>query len=396
MRNVTKLTAFMLVFITVNSKSQSVVKANISNAEYAINVKPRYGQIFEDTVFKTKAIFNAMQRVADWQINTWNSKGFKASKVDWTNGACYTGLFAFGSLKGNQKYLKVLLDIGNDVKWNTGHLRFYADDYCVGQTYAQLYGRYRRKEMITPFTIQADSIVASPHDEPLHWRNNIQLREWAWCDALFMAPPSLAYLSTTTGDQKYLNTAIKLWWKTTDFLYDPAEKLYFRDETFFNKKEKNGEKVFWSRGNGWVVAGLVRVLENTPKNHPDRARLEKLFKNMISRIARLQQQDGSWHASLLDPDSYPIKEMSGTGFFCYAMAWGLNQGLLDEKTYLPVVKRSWLALNSAVKDGMLGYVQPIGASPDQVNANSTAVYGVGAFLLSGVQLYNFMERHPNY
>ncbi|RZK38887.1 MAG: glycoside hydrolase family 88 protein [Pedobacter sp.] len=348
-----------------------------------------------DSSFKTEDISQMMKRVADWQINTWNTKGFNHRKADWTNGACYTGIFAFGNMKGNEKYLKTLVDIGNDVGWNTGHIRFYADDYCVGQTYAQLYSKYKEQKMIAPFILLADSIVAAPHDEPLNWRNNIQKREWAWCDALFMAPPSLAYLSTATGDQKYLNMASKLWWKTTDFLYDPSEQLYFRDESYFDKKEKNGAKVFWSRGNGWVLGGLVRVLENMPKNHADRGKFIKLYNDMVTRIAKLQQPDGSWHASLLDPASFPVKEMSGTGFFCYAMAWGLNQGILDEKTYLPVVKKSWVALTSAVhEDGKLGYVQPIGASPDKVDANSTEVYGVGAFLLSGVELYKYMKAHP--
>jgi unsaturated rhamnogalacturonyl hydrolase len=109
----------------------------------------------------------------------------------------------------------------------------------------------------------------------------------------------------------------------------------------------------------------------------------------------LQQPDGSWHASLLDPESYPVKETSGTGFYCYALVWGLNHNLLDKETYWPVVKKAWAALTSSVHpDGMLGYVQRIGASPDMVTENSTEVYGVGAFLLTGSQLYQYVGAHP--
>jgi len=344
----------------------------------------------QSTKTKAKAaeVVKEMQRVADWQINKWNTDGFKYPKADWTLGACYTGIYALGSLPANEKYLDVLVKIGNDINWNTGRKRFYADDYCVAQIYSQLYLRYKEPKMIAPFRALADSIVAQPHTEPLNWKNNIAMREWAWCDALFMGPPALSYLSLATGDEKYVNTAIKLWWKTTGFLYDPAEKLYFRDETYLQKKEKNGQKVFWSRGNGWVLAGLVRLLEGTPANHPDRKKLESLYKDLAGRIVSLQQPDGSWHASLLDPASYPIKEMSGTGFYCYALAWGVNHGLLNKKAYWPAVEKAWTALKSSVQpDGMLGYVQPIGASPDKVDANSTEVYGVGAFLLSGSEIY---------
>ncbi|MCF3110578.1 glycoside hydrolase family 88 protein [Niabella sp. CC-SYL272] len=342
---------------------------------------------------KPKEVLKIMHRVADWQLENWKTKGFKYPKSDWTNGACYTGLYAAGTLKGGKKYLQTLVTIGNELGWNTGRRRFFADDYCVGQTYAQLSMRYKDKKMTAPFLLLADSILAKPHDEPLNWKNNVHLREWAWCDALFMGPPSLAYLTTATKDSRYLDMAAKLWWKTTDFLYDPSEQLYFRDESYFNKKEKNGKKVFWSRGNGWVLGGLVRMLENMPADYHDRVRFEKLYKEMIQKVVTLQQPDGSWHASLLDPESFPIKEMSGTGFFCYALLWGLNHGLLDKATYWPAAKRAWDVMVSSVHaDGMLGYVQRIGAAPDKVNAESTEVYGVGAFLLAGTQLYDYLKK----
>ncbi|MES2276773.1 MAG: glycoside hydrolase family 88 protein [Bacteroidota bacterium] len=349
----------------------------------------------KDSSLQKEYIVNMMHKVADWQLNAWNTTGFKHAKVDWTNGAAYTGLFAFGTMPGNDKYLDALVKIGNDLNWNTGKDRFMADDYCIGQIYSQLYVKYKDPKMIAAFTKLADSIVAKPHDEPLDWKNRIQLREWAWCDALFMGPTALSYLSTATGDPKYLNTAAKLWWKTTDYLYDNEEHLYFRDGSYLQKKEKNGKKVFWSRGNGWVLGGLVRVLDNMPANHPDRKKFEALYKDMEAKIASIQQPDGSWHASLLDPESYPVKETSGTGFYCYSILWGLNHGLLDAKTYWPVAKKAWAALTTSVHpNGMLGYVQRIGAAPDSVDENSTEVYGVGAFLLTGTQLYEYMDKHP--
>jgi len=209
-----------------------------------------------------------------------------------------------------------------------------------------------------------------------------------------MGPAALTYLSTATHDPKYLDAAVKLWWKTTDYLYVPSEHLYFRDQTYFEKKEKNGQKVFWSRGNGWVMGGLVRVLDNMPANYPDRKKFIALYKDMAARIASLQQPDGSWHASLLDPESFPPKETSGTGFYTYALLWGLNNGTLDKKTYWPVVQKSWAALATSVHpDGMLGYVQKIGAAPDKVDENSTEVYGVGAFLLTGTQLIKYLDHN---
>jgi rhamnogalacturonyl hydrolase YesR len=342
---------------------------------------------------KAKAVKKIMERVADWQLKSWNANGSKHPWYDWTNAAGYTGLMALANISNNKQYIQTLVDKGNLLNWEAGPRRFHADDYCIGQTYSLLYGKYKDEKMIANFRRQADSIVAAPHTESLEWKNNITDREWAWCDALFMAPTALCYLSTVTGEQKYMDIASKLWWKTTDYLYDNTEHLYFRDGSYLGKKEKNGAKVFWSRGNGWVFAGLARVLENMPENYPDRKRFVSLYKDMAAKIASIQQPDGSWHASLLDPASYPIKEMSGTGFYMYALVWGLNNKLLDKETYWPVIQKAWAVLTSSVhEDGVLGYVQPIGAAPDKVDANTTQIYGVGAFLLAGSELYKYLKN----
>jgi rhamnogalacturonyl hydrolase YesR len=348
-----------------------------------------------DSLFRKAFVLNTMRRIANWQINDWTTNGFKKPKYNWTYAAAYTGIFELGKLTKDEKYLGFLKSIGEDLQWNTGSRRFFADDYCVAQTYANLYLLYRDPRMIAAFKKLADSIIARPHTESLSLKNKgIMDREWAWRDALFMGPPSLVYLAMATGEQKYLDIANRLWWKTTDFLYDPTAHLYFRDESYFEKKEKNGAKVFWARGNGWVMAGLVRVLANMPKRYPDKEKYQNLLKEMAAKLASLQQSDGSWHSSLLDPDSYPVKETSSTGFYTYAILWGLNNGILDKKTYWPVVEKAWKALVSSVHpNGMLGYVQPVGAAPDKVDENSTETYGPGSFLLAGSQLYTYLNKN---
>jgi len=344
-----------------------------------------------DTNFQPKRILEIMDRVATWQMQEFDKGRNRWPKWDWTNGALYTGLVEAGKLSNDEKYFQFLKKTGRALNWNTGPQRLFGDDYCVAQMYSQLYEIFKQPEMIQHFILQADSIVARPHNESLLWVNDVHLREWAWCDALFMAPPALAYLSTATGDMKYLQTADKLWWKTTDYLFDTTEHLYFRDSKYFNSNEANGKKMFWARGNGWVMGGLVRMLENMPKDFPGRTRYEDLFRKMAKKIASIQHVDGTWHTALLDPESYVSKETSGTGFYVYAFTWGIRHGLISYDEYFPVVSKAWDALVTSVHpDGKLGYVQKIGEKPGAVDYNSTEVYGVGAFLLSGSQLYQLM------
>lgn len=347
--------------------------------------------------FTTDSVLHIMQKVANWQIDSIKRNGWRHPPRDWTSGALFTGLTAYAKLAGDSACYRFLQqEAGERFNWQLeeGRARYFADNYCVGQLYCHLYQLYHKPQMIADLRKLADTLIARPHTESLEWKNNIHHREWAWCDALFMGPPPLTMLASVTGERKYLDLADSLWWKTTAYLYDPVEHLYFRDGSFLQRKEKNGQKMFWSRGNGWVLAGLVRVLENMPADYPTRARWEQLYRDMVARIAALQQPDGTWHASLLDPASYPVKETSGTGFFTYALTWGINHGLLEKGKYAPVVWRSWNALVNCVHpNGMLGYVQHIGAAPDKVTGEDTELYGVGAFLLSGSEIRQLLSTY---
>jgi unsaturated rhamnogalacturonyl hydrolase len=343
-----------------------------------------------------KSVLDVMQRVADWQL----ANPSKHAPTDWTCGAGDAGMMALAGISGDVKYRNAMLAMGETNHWRLGPKKFHADDHAVGQTYCELYFLYRDPKMIAPMRERFDSILAHPSDAPsldfkLPKAKSQEL--WSWCDSLFMAPPAWVRLYRATGDERYLNFMLKEWWRTTDYLYDKDEHLFFRDSTYFKKREANGKKVFWGRGNGWVMGGLVRVLQYLPANHPERARFEQLFKDMAAKILTCQQPDGLWRASLLDPESYPLKETSASGFYTYALAWGVNQGLLDKQQFEPAVRKAWAALVGCVDaDGKLTHVQPIGADPKHFAEDATEVYGVGAFLLAGSEVYRMAVLPPSY
>jgi len=337
------------------------------------------------------AVLDVMQRVADWQL-AHPSLATDRPAVGWVQAAGEAGFMALAGISGDAKYRETMLALGETNQWALGPRLYDADDHCIGQTWAELYLLYRAPKMIAPLREKFDQILTRPSQaSSLEFakRENPKTREnWAWCDSLFMGPPTWLRLYAATRDEKYLTFAVTNWWRTTDYLYDKEEHLFFRDSTYFHKTEANGKKVFWGRGNGWVLGGLVRVLQYLPMNHPDRPRFEQLFKDMAAKILTCQQPDGLWRASLLDPDSYPLKETSGSGFYTYALAWGVNQGLLDRAAFEPAVRKAWTALVACVDmEGKLTHVQPIGADPKKFAADATEVYGVGAFLLAGSEVY---------
>jgi rhamnogalacturonyl hydrolase YesR len=331
---------------------------------------------------KPSAVKKAMEKVANWEL----ARSQPYFNQDWTYAALYTGFMAASAATGDNSYRDAMLAMGNKCDWKLGPRVEHADDQCIGQTYLALYSQYRDSKMIAPLRAQLDSILVLPPapDDKLPW--------W-WCDALFMAPPVWAGLAHASGERKYLDFVNREWWRTSARLYDPEHHLFYRDASFLSLRETNGKKVFWSRGNGWVMAGLVRVMETLPANDPDRSRYLAQFKEMSEVILALQGRDGLWRSGLLDPDSYALPEVSGSSFFTYAMAWGVNSGILDRKTHEPAIARAWKGLLQHVyEDGRLGSIQQVGAGPAHFKPTSSYVYGVGAFLLAGSQVIKLRKN----
>lgn len=332
-----------------------------------------------------EAVRSAMTRVADWQLE--HLSGYPSQ--DWVVAPFWVGLLSFAPLSRTpDRYLEAARANGRRNGWQPGPEPFLADDLAITQSYFMLYAVDRDRAEIAPALARFDALLGQPFDEPLEFSHDTALREWVWCDALFMAPPALALASHATGDPRYGALMQRLWWKTTDFLYDRDAHLYYRDSRFFGRHERNGAKVFWSRGNGWVLAGLARIVTTLAADDPGRERLVALFRAMAAKVVTLQGPDGYWRASLLDPDSWPAPEVSGTAFFTYALAWGVNEGVLERARYEAAVRAGWAALARAVEsDGRLGSVQRPGDRPADTGPDDTEPYGTGAFLLAGSEVY---------
>jgi len=327
--------------------------------------------------YTKKEITATMQKVFAWQVEHPVEINLRNNNL-WARAAFYTGIMSAYRETKDKRYLDQALKWSNERDWKLGERPRHADDQAAGQTYLELYLLQKDPQRIANTKAVLDAMIADPKPGR---------EDWWWCDALFMSPPVLARLYTATGDQKYLKALHTMWWDTTDFLFDPAENLYYRDKNYIGKPNANGKKVFWARGNGWVMAGTVRVLQHLPKSDPMRKRYIELLQKMAAAVSKVQGSDGLWRPSLLDPLEAPVPETSSTGFFSYAIAWGINQGYLDRKTFTPVVKKAWAGLNSAVHpDGKLGWVQPIGAAPASVTFDMNQEYGSGAFLLAGTEI----------
>ena len=329
---------------------------------------------------KSPAIRDAMKKVADWQLRVAESK----FNSQWTFAALYDGLLAASDTTGNPAYRDAVLHYAEQQHWQLLSNRFpHADDIALGKPYMELYladpVAQRKPERIADTKAILDRLVVLPDDPAKDL--------WWWCDALYMAPPVLARMTVATGDKKYVDFMNHEWDITTGHLYDPTEHLYFRDSRYFTQKQGNGKPLFWSRGNGWVMGALVKILQVLPANDPSWPKYEAKLREMSAALAAIQSPDGLWRSGLLDPASYDLPEVSGSAFFTYAIAYGINEHILDRKTYEPVVQKAWAGMLTHIyADGRLGSIQPIDGQPGKFKPSASYVYGVGGFLLAGSEL----------
>ena len=337
---------------------------------------------------KPAQIVQDMKRVADWQIENPS----KHAIHDWTQAPFFLGLASLYQVSGDARYLEALDGFGKQLAYGPGPRVTHADDHAVLQAWLEMHRLDKDPAKLAPSVAHFDKVAAALASETPKSISGGSFT-WCWCDALFMSPPVWAHLSETTGDPKFLEWADKEWWTTTDVLYDPTHHLYYRDNKFFTTRSPSGKKVFWARGNGWVVGGLIHMLDYLPADHPSREKYLGLYHDMMHALLKLQNSDGLWRSSLLDPQD-PMGESSGSSFFVDAMAWGINRGLLPAETFRPAVMNGYQALAKNIQPtGMLGFVQKIDEAPDKqdTTAESTEVYGSGAFLLAGAEVIRLLD-----
>ena len=366
---------------------------------------PLQAQIGEEPeYFSVPFIQSLMTKVSNWQLENLlyeSSNGYDNIQVirkdGWIRAVLYLGIYASYQTTGNKKYLQECIDFAENNHWKLGGIPRNADNQAVAQLYLELYGIRREERMIEDIRAQLDDMFQNPsRGSDVGWSK----QNWSWSDALFMAPPVMAKLYRYTNDTKYLDLLDMYYWESVDRLFDKEDHLFYRDNRYFYTKggkaqTQSGKKVFWSRGNAWVIGGLVRILNDLPENHKNYDRYMTLYKQMARRLLELQQIDGLWRSSLLDPWQFPEKETSGSSFICYAFATGLNNGWLDEESYKIPTMRAWQALTECVQpDGKLGWVQPVGHDPQHVKSSDTMEYGVGAFLLAAREIYkmSFLDK----
>jgi unsaturated rhamnogalacturonyl hydrolase len=321
----------------------------------------------------------------------------------WKHGTFWAGVTDLSKVSNNPKIHEAIKKFSESggVRIGVGVLErhdkndpLHADDACVGQTFLDYYVKTKNSEVLADTKRQVDAVTEyilsdEAADKAAHFKElgTHEGLTWSWIDALFMAAPLHARFSVVSGDPKYLQSAIVEWKRVSDNLYDKEEHLYYRDKNFLTKKSRNGKKVFWSRGNGWVMAAFAHILPYIPEDHPDRPWFIAQFTEMATKLASIQQPNGTWSPSMIDYDHFPYSEMSATAFNCFAMAWGINNKILDEKLFLPVVEKSWAALLAArTEEGFLGYIQGVGAEPASVKSTNWDTYGNGGFLMAATEL----------
>jgi rhamnogalacturonyl hydrolase YesR len=355
------------------------------------------------------SVLTLAEKVADWQLGQ-HGAAESAAKAGaetrdsrgWQQAAFYVGLTQLADRSASPRFRDAVIANGVRNGWQLADRPYHADDQAIAQSYLWAAQHGAPPKAIATVRARFDAILAARPSGSLDFRPGGDRKEggcqqrWCWSDALFMAPPAWFELSRITGDSRYAVFADQEYRAAAAYLFDPAERLFYRDSRFFDRHDANGAKLFWSRGNGWAFAGLARLLTIMPRTDRRRPFYLDHFQQMAARLRMIQRPDGYWSPSLLADAATMPAESSGTGFFVYGLAWGIDHGMLERRAYLPAVTRGWAALTRAVHpDGKLGWVQQVSDRPDVVGYDDTQYYGVGAFLLAGSAIWDLQQRRPH-
>lgn len=351
-------------------------------------------------------------RVAKWQIDnikrdnydylaTRYHKGSSEPK-SWIQAAFYIGLTRWAETVKDPASFTHIEKMASEQKYELLlKRRTHADDHAIGQTYLWLTENTGNKLAYQPTQKLFDELLENPSTTsldmkqpgPKRWAYESPCQDrWCWSDALFMAPRTWLKMSNITGNPKYFDFADKEFWATVNYLFSEQYGLFFRDSHYFDKVSDNGKPVFWSRGNGWVFAALPLLIDDLPVDHPSREKYINLYKKNAAGLVSIQNANGYWAASLLDPNKVKTPETSGTGFITFGLAWGVNNGILTQDKYKQAVTKGWKALEDAVQpNGRVNWVQQVGKSPDPVSKHETQFYGVGAVLLAASEMTKWKQ-----
>lgn len=353
-----------------------------------------------------------MNKYADPTIPT-NVKKIRPSSL-WTRAVYYEGLMALYEIDRDQRYADYTDRWASFHQWTprNGVTTNDADDQCCGQTYLDRYEQVGGEEKITRVKENLLHQMVTPNQKTTNPNLKTQSRIpslygwWTWIDAIQMAMPIYFQMTKITGDRKYLNHAMKMYTWSRDTLagglFNKEEGLWWRDADYVPPyKEPDGNQCYWSRGNGWVYAALVRCMNQLSPKDKVYKQLKKDFVLMSKALVKCQREDGFWNPSLVS-SNYEMKETSGTALFLYGMAWGIQKGYLKAKEYQPVCNRAWDAMvkDAVHHDGFLGWMQGTGKDPSAGQPLSYDKvpdfedYGTGCFLLGAAEYYKLLKQQP--
>lgn len=343
-----------------------------------------------------------MAKYADPTLPT-NVKKVRPSNL-WTRAVYYEGLMALNEIDPQPRYMDYTDRWAEFHQWTprNGVKTCDADDQCCEQTYLMRYEVNKNEKILSTTLENLDQQMQRANS-----KNQSVYGWWTWIDAIQMAMPVYMQVYKMTGDEKYRDHAMKMYrWSRNECgggLFNEKDGLWWRDADYVPPyKEPDGKDCYWSRGNGWVYAALVRCMNQLDKKDKAYKELKKDFLMMSEGLKKCQREDGFWNPSLVSTN-YAMTETSGTALFLYGMSWGIRNGLLKAKDYREACDRAWAAMakTSVHNDGFLGWMQGTGKDPsDGQPLSYTRIpdfedYGTGCFLLGATEYYKLLTKFKN-
>lgn len=287
-------------------------------------------------------------------------KRYDPAKLKWMWGeALYTyALNLLDEALGEDRYLAYICDY-LDAHINKGYRVDQSDTMAPGLTAYAAYLRTGDKRYKAVVDRVVDYLMNSERvldHMPNHLGSSLEGKFYpksVWVDSVMMYGVFSGWYGSTAGDATIYDFASRQPALFAKYLQDPQDKLFYHCYWTRRQHTYPKRKIFWGRGNGWVIAGLPLAIDHFARDSEERQDAVRILRETSEALLPYQREDG-FYETVFNRPGKTYAESSATALIASGWMQGVADGYLDERFLEPGLKAFRAVVESLeTRDGLL-------------------------------------------
>lgn len=221
-----------------------------------------------------------------------------------------------------------------------------------------------------------------------------------WVDSLMMFSVFPAIYASENGDKELLDIAARQPSLYAKYMMDKDDNLWYHSYWFKFATHYPKNKVYWGRGNAWVISALPKILDRIG-GHPERQNILEILEKTSAALLKCQRKDGAFDTVLQKPGK-TYRELSATALIADGWLHSVRTGYLPE-SYLEPALKAYKAVDDAIIINEKGVFMPEISAPTSplppfpylvykiTPKAKNLAYGVAAYIWAAIEYDKLMR-----